>query len=75
MPQYRLRDIKDSRLKNILRDVLVAYVGFFKLKRWFDRWKGANPGLAAQLGLGPDRSAIYDKPGAEGLPLVARSLA
>ncbi len=43
--QYRLRDIEDGRLKNILRDVVVAYVGFLKLKRWFGRWKGANPAV------------------------------
>ena len=54
--QYRLRDIEDGRLKNILRDVLIDYVGFLKLKRWFGRWKGANPGLAAQFGHRPDRS-------------------
>ena len=43
--QYRLRDIEDGRLKNILRDVLINYVGFLKLKRWFGRWKGANPAV------------------------------
>ncbi len=32
--QYRLRDIEDGRLKNILRDVLIDYVGFLKLKSW-----------------------------------------
>ena len=56
VPQYRHRDIEDGRLKNFLRDVLIDYVGFLKLKRWFGRWKGANPGLAAQFGLRPDRS-------------------
>ncbi len=56
VPQYRLRDIEDGRLKNILRDVLIDYVGFLKLKIWFGKWKRANPGLVARLGLRPDRS-------------------
>ena len=56
VPQYRLREIEDGRLKNILRDLLVAYVDFLKLKIWFGKWKRANPGLVARLGLRPDQS-------------------
>ncbi len=51
VPQYRLRDIEQGRLKQIVANILVQYVGFLGLKTWFGRWRKANPGVVHRLGL------------------------
>ena len=49
VPQYRLRDIEECRMKNLDVSVLHRYLDFLGLKRWFTRWSKANPALAADL--------------------------
>ncbi len=51
VPQYRLRDIEQGRLKHIVADILLQYVHLLGLKTWFGRWRKANPGVVDRLGL------------------------
>ena len=51
VPQYRLRDIEQGRLKDLVPSILVRYVDFLGMKVWFGRWKKANPGIVARLEL------------------------
>ncbi|MFQ5915728.1 MAG: helix-turn-helix domain-containing protein [Nitrospinota bacterium] len=51
VPQYRLRDIEEGRVKQISGHILQAYVEFHGLKRWFARWRRANSKLATRLHL------------------------
>ncbi len=37
VPQYRLRDIEQGRLKHIVADILLQYVHLLGLKTWFGR--------------------------------------
>ncbi|MGH7848100.1 MAG: helix-turn-helix domain-containing protein [Candidatus Binatia bacterium] len=55
IPQYRLRDIEECRLKNLKSSALRRYIDFLGLGRWFARWRKANPKLAARLG--PDQKS------------------
>ena len=49
VPQYRLRYIEECSVKNLRASDLRAYIEFLGLSRWFARWSGANPKLAARL--------------------------
>ena len=51
VPQHRLRDIEQGRLKRIVADILLQYVHLLGLKTWFGRWRKANPGVVDRLGL------------------------
>jgi hypothetical protein len=51
VPQYRLKEIEGGSVNNILPDVLVRYIAYLGLTRWFGRWKKANPSLVARLAL------------------------
>jgi len=50
IPQYRLRDVENSRTNRIEPEVLARYLALLDLGRWFARWKAHNPELAAKLG-------------------------
>jgi hypothetical protein len=49
VPQYRLRDIEESRLQNLNLSALEKYVDFLSLSKWFARWRKANSKLGARL--------------------------
>jgi Plasmid pRiA4b ORF-3-like protein/Helix-turn-helix domain len=51
VPQYRLKDIEESRPKHVDAQVLTRYVALLGLERWFARWRAHSPALAARLGL------------------------
>lgn len=51
VPQYRLREIEECRLKQLKSSVLYAYIDFLGLGRWFSRWRKANSKLAVRLRL------------------------
>jgi hypothetical protein len=48
-PQYRLKDIEQGQVKNIKSEILLRYIGFLGLSRWFSQWKKANPRLAEKI--------------------------
>ena len=48
-PQYRIRDIEQGSLRNVQFPILLGYVNFLGLKRWFGQWKAANRSLANRL--------------------------
>ncbi|MBW2063344.1 MAG: helix-turn-helix domain-containing protein [Deltaproteobacteria bacterium] len=49
VPQYKLRAIEKGSLKQIEPEVLQKLLAFLGLKRWFRRWKEANPQLAKRI--------------------------
>jgi len=51
VPQYRLKDIEEGHVNHILRGVLVRYIAYLGLERWFGRWKKANRSLVVRLAL------------------------
>ena len=51
-PQYRLKDIEQSSLRDVQAPILLRYIDFLGLKRWFGQWKAANHSLAERLGFG-----------------------
>lgn len=55
VPQYRLRYIEQSSLKHLRGSDLHAYIDFLGLNRWFQRWRKANPELAARLAQSEDK--------------------
>lgn len=50
-PQYRLKDIEQGSLRDVQVPILLRYIDFFGLKRWFGQWKAANCSLADRFGL------------------------
>ncbi len=54
VPQYRLRDIEESRMRNLRPSDLHAYIELLGLKEWFLRWSKANPKLALRLAPEPN---------------------
>lgn len=42
IPQYRLKDVESSSVKNIVADILEKYIDYLGLRRWFDEWKKYN---------------------------------
>jgi hypothetical protein len=49
MPQYRLRAIEESRLRDVDLRVLESYVACLGLETWYGKWKRANRRLVAGL--------------------------
>jgi len=49
IPQYRLKDIEQGQVKNIKSEILLRYIAFLGLSRWFSQWKKANPTLAERI--------------------------
>lgn len=49
VPQYRLKDIEGGRVRFIDQAVLIRYIEFLDLKRWFGRWKAQNRSLYENL--------------------------
>jgi len=42
VPQYRLKYIESSSVKNISADILENYIDYLELRKWFDSWKKHN---------------------------------
>lgn len=42
VPQYRLKYIESSSVKNISVDILEHYIDHLGLRKWFDEWKKCN---------------------------------
>jgi len=42
VPQYRLKDIESSSVKNIKVDILEKYIDYLGLRDWFKLWKKHN---------------------------------
>lgn len=42
VPQYRLKYIENSSVKNISAGILENYIDHLDLRRWFDEWKKCN---------------------------------
>lgn len=42
VPQYRLKDVEKSSVKNITVDILERYIDFLGLGKWFNSWKKHN---------------------------------
>lgn len=45
VPQYRLKAIEARHRREILPEVLDAYLDLLRLKPWFGKWRKANPGM------------------------------
>ena len=61
VPQYRLKDIESSRLKQIEPCVLAGYISYLGIQRWFQRWCNANSELSSRLGVGTVRNETIKK--------------
>jgi DNA-binding XRE family transcriptional regulator len=53
--QKDLRRIESASVGDLDWDLLVQYMGFLGLQRWFGRWKSANPDAVARLGIAAPR--------------------
>lgn len=42
VPQYRIKDVESSSVKNIVADILENYIGYLGLREWFNSWKKHN---------------------------------
>jgi hypothetical protein len=42
VPQYRLKDIEENRVRAVEQVVLIRYIEFLDLKQWFSRWKAST---------------------------------
>ena len=42
IPQYRLKYIESSSVKNINADILESYIDYLELRKWFNSWKKHN---------------------------------
>ena len=51
VPQYRLREIESSSIKNINGELVSKYAAFLGAGRWLKRWSSMNLPLAERLGL------------------------
>jgi predicted GH43/DUF377 family glycosyl hydrolase len=49
VPQYRLREIEDARIKAINGTLLRTYVEFLGIEQWFSRWAKQNRVLHARV--------------------------
>jgi hypothetical protein len=49
VPQYRLKDIEENRVKAVDQAALILYVELLDLKRWFSRWTDQNSSLYKSL--------------------------
>lgn len=57
VPKYRLDYIEDGSIRNISPEIVLGYIEFLGLTRWFDKWKKANPELSERMGLAPTPKA------------------
>jgi len=51
-PQYRIKDIECSRLKDVLPDILECYIDFLGLRVWFKSWIKHNADVYKRLQAG-----------------------
>ena len=51
VPQYRLREIESSSIRNISGELVSEYAAFLGAERWLKRWSSMNLSLAERLGL------------------------
>ena len=49
VPQYRLNDIEENRVRAVEQPVLIRYIELLDLKQWFNRWKAQNRPLYESL--------------------------
>jgi len=49
IPQYRLKYIESSSVKNINADILKKYIDYLGLRRWFNFWKKNKLDVYARL--------------------------
>ncbi|HEX7772706.1 MAG TPA: helix-turn-helix domain-containing protein [Pyrinomonadaceae bacterium] len=49
VPQYRLKDIEENRVRSVDQAVLVLYIELLEIKQWFSRWKAQNRSLYESL--------------------------
>ncbi len=49
VPQYRLKDVESSSVKNIVRDILEKYIDYLGLRKWFNSWKKHNMDVYERL--------------------------
>ena len=49
VPQYRLKDIKSSSVRNIRVDILDSYINYLGLRKWFNSWKKHNLDVCKRL--------------------------
>jgi len=51
VPQYRLKAIEAGTLREVDPTILLAYISYLGLQRWFARWRGANPEIASRVAM------------------------
>jgi hypothetical protein len=49
VPQYCLKDVESSSVKNIKVDILENYIDYLDLRRWFNKWKRCNKDVYKHL--------------------------
>ena len=49
VPQYRLKDVEGSSVKNIIADILEKYIDYLELRKWFNSWKKHNTDVYNRL--------------------------
>jgi len=52
VPQYRLKYIESSSVKNISADILESYIDYLELREWFNSWKKHNKDVYDRLSQG-----------------------
>ena len=52
IPQYRLKDVESSSVKNIIADILEKYIDYLGLRKWFNSWKKYNMDVYGRLSEG-----------------------
>ena len=52
IPQYRLKDVESSSVKNIVADILEKYIDYLGLRKWFNSWKKHNMYVYGRLSEG-----------------------
>ena len=57
MPQYRLKDIENSRVTDINADILERYIDYLGLRECFDVWKEHNEDVYERLSKKRNRNA------------------
>jgi hypothetical protein len=49
--QYRLKAIEAGTLAEIKPKILLAYISYLGLQRWYARWRAANPEIAGRVAM------------------------
>ncbi len=52
VPQYRIRDIEERGVSQILPDVFQQYIQLLGLGQWYKKWESVNGSFAIRLALG-----------------------